>query len=157
MHSPWALQDKMLRGMVCVPRKHTENAETHMIRWARLLRNCRTKHQLLHGDKAYFWCGRAARMTVTDPRETKSIVHAQKHGVAAETEAGSGFTMPRSSLHGQEVAVAQCVGTEWPNVAQDRTVWRSKIDEMTWWKMADLLCIDLEFRCQRLYVKQQHV
>ena len=42
-----------------------------------------------------------------------------------------------------EQAVAQCVGTEWVNVAQDRVAWRAKVDAMIKWrkqKMADRNC-----------------
>ena len=36
-----AIQDTMLRRMIYVPRRTTETAEAHMIRWSRLLHNCR--------------------------------------------------------------------------------------------------------------------
>ena len=35
-----AVQDRMLRKLIRVPRLPDESAETHMTRWARLLRNC---------------------------------------------------------------------------------------------------------------------
>ena len=40
----------------------------------------------------------------------------------------------------REQAVAQCLGTDWTNVAQDRMGWRAKMDAMIKWrkqKMAD--------------------
>ena len=63
-----AVQDRMLRKMIYVPRFSEEGAESHMIRWSRLTRNCRTKHTLPHGDETYFaqyfsWCGHIARIT----------------------------------------------------------------------------------------------
>ena len=55
----------MLRKMINVPRLPDESAETHMARWARLLRNSRGKHKFLHGDETSFassfsWCGHVA-------------------------------------------------------------------------------------------------
>ena len=50
-----------------------------MIRWSKLLHNCRTKHKILHVDGMYFasyfsWCGHVARLEITDPqRETSRI------------------------------------------------------------------------------------
>ena len=46
-----AVQDGMLGKMIYVPRLPGESAETHMTRWARLLRNCRAKHNFQHGDE----------------------------------------------------------------------------------------------------------
>ena len=39
--------------------------------------------------------------------------------------------------------MAQCVGTEWVKVAQDRAAWRAKMDAIIKWskqKMADRKC-----------------
>ena len=49
-----AIQDKMLKRMIYVPRSPTETPEAHMIRWSKLLHNCRRKHKILHGDEMYF-------------------------------------------------------------------------------------------------------
>ena len=49
-----AVQDRTLRKMIYVPRLPDKSAETHMTRWARLLRNCRAKQKSPHGDDAYF-------------------------------------------------------------------------------------------------------
>ena len=74
-----AIQDKMLRRMICVPRHTIETPEAHMIRWSKLPHNCRRKHKILHGDETYFasyfsWCGHVARLTKVDPqRETSRI------------------------------------------------------------------------------------
>ena len=54
----------------------TETLEARMIRWSKLLHNCRRKHKILHYDEMYFasyfsWCGHVARLTKADPqRET---------------------------------------------------------------------------------------
>ena len=75
-----AIQYKMLRRMIYVPRKPTETPEAHMTRWSKLLHNCRKKHKIFHGDEMYFasylsWCGHVARLTTADPlRETRRIV-----------------------------------------------------------------------------------
>ena len=63
----------------CVPRCSTETPEAHMIRWSKLLHNCRGKHKILHGEETYFEssfasCGHVARLTKTDlQRETSRI------------------------------------------------------------------------------------
>ena len=67
-----AIQDKMLRKIIYVPRRPTETADAHVIRWSKLLHNCRAKHKLLHGDEMYFanyssWCGHVARVTKNGP------------------------------------------------------------------------------------------
>ena len=41
-----AIQDKMLRRMIYVPRNPTETLEAHMTRWAKLLQNCRKTQNL---------------------------------------------------------------------------------------------------------------
>ena len=43
--------------------------------------------------------------------------------------------------------MAQCLGFEWVNVAQNSTVWRSKLEEMIIWikqKMVDRRCVEIE-------------
>ena len=67
-----AIPDKMLRRMIFVPGSATETPGTHMIRWSKLLHNCRAKHKISHGDEMYFasyfsWCGHVARLTKVDP------------------------------------------------------------------------------------------
>ena len=75
-----AVQDRTLRKMLYVPRLPAESAETHMTRWARLLRNRRAEHKLPHGDETYFanyfsWCGHIARITTRDlKRETSNLL-----------------------------------------------------------------------------------
>ena len=74
-----AVQDRMLRKMIHVPRLPDGSAETHMTRWARLLRNCRAKHKFPHVDETSFAsnfsrCGHIARITARDPkRETSNL------------------------------------------------------------------------------------
>ena len=82
-----AVQDRMLRKMIYVPRRPEESAESHMTRWARPLRNCRAKHKFPHGDETYFasyfsWCGHVARVTTRDPRRETSTLFVNKtwHG-----------------------------------------------------------------------------
>ena len=74
---PRAVQDRILKRMIYVPRLPDENAGTHMTRWARLLRTCRAKHKLPHGDEVHFasffsWCGHIARITMRDPKSETS-------------------------------------------------------------------------------------
>ena len=43
--------------------------------------------------------------------------------------------------------MAQCVGDEWVNIAQNSTVWRSKLEEMINWKKTenvDRTCVEKE-------------
>ena len=49
-----AVQDHMLRKMMYVPRSPEESTESHMTRWSRLVRNCGTKHKIMHGDETLF-------------------------------------------------------------------------------------------------------
>ena len=136
-----ALQDKMLHSLNYVPRKPMENAG--------LLRNRRAKHKLPDGDEAYFgsyfsWCGHVVpHDTDRSDARKKSIFHAQKHGVAAETEAGSGLTMPRWSRQWHSVLARN--GQRWHRIghcdAQRLTKWLKWKKQ----KMADRSCIDLEF------------
>ena len=78
-----AVQDRMLRKMIYVPRRPKESAESHMTRWARLLRNCMAKHKFFHGDGTYFasffsWCAHVARITTRDPTRETSKLFLQK-------------------------------------------------------------------------------
>ena len=74
-----ATQDKMPRRMIHVPGRPTETFEAHLIRWSKLLHNCRAKHIILHCGEMYFasyfsGCGHVSRLTKTDPqRETSHI------------------------------------------------------------------------------------
>ena len=102
-----AVQDRMLRKMIYVPRLPDESAETHMTRWARLLRNCRAKHKLQHGNEIYFacnfsWCGHIARITRSE-KGNKQFIFAQKYDVASEFEEGSGLAMSWTSLQSLEL------------------------------------------------------
>ena len=71
-----AVQHRMLRTIIYLPRCPEKSAESHMVLWSRLIRNCRAKHKVLHGDVTYFaryfsWCGHIARITTRDlGRET---------------------------------------------------------------------------------------
>ena len=123
----WAIQDKMLRIMIRVPRRPTETAEAPMIRWSRLLHNCRAKHTLLHG------CRHVARVTNMDPKRATSRIFTLKNMEwlrRLKKELGSQCHGRRFRQWRWEQAVAQCVGTEWVKVAQDRAAWRAKMDAM---------------------------
>ena len=121
--------------MTCVPRSPTETAEAHMIRWSRLLHNCRAKHKLLRGDElkfaSYFsWCGHVARVTKKWARNVKRVrIFTLKNMEWLRTlknELGSQYHGRRFRVWRWEQAAAQCVGTEWVKVAQDRMVWRAE-------------------------------
>ena len=104
-----AVQDRMMRKMVHVPRLPDESAETHMTRRARLLRNCRAKHKLRYGDEIFFasyfsWCGHIARITTRDPKRETSNIFARKYDVASEHDEGTGLAMSWTSLQSLEVA-----------------------------------------------------
>ena len=45
---------------------------------------------------------------------------------------------PRFMVWRWEQAVAQCVGTDWTNVAQDRMGWRAKMDAMIKWRKQNM-------------------
>ena len=78
-----AVQDRMLRKTIYVPRLPDESAETHMTRWARLLRNYRAKHKFPHGDEtyfaSYFSCGHIAHITMRDPKRDTSKLYLHKN------------------------------------------------------------------------------
>ena len=64
------------RKMIYVRRFLDECADTHMTRWARLLRFCRAKHKLPRCDEIYFvsyfsWCGHIARITTRNLKGEK--------------------------------------------------------------------------------------
>ena len=106
-----AKKDKMLRRM--------------MIRWSKLLHNCRAKDKILHGDEMYFasyfsWCGHVARLTKMDPqRETSCIFMLKMDWLRnLKKELGSQCHGRRFRVWRWEQAVAQCVGTEWVKVAR---------------------------------------
>ena len=62
----------------------------------------------------------------SEKRETS--IFCTKYDVASEPEEGTGLAMSWTSRW--EQALAQCLGYEWVNVAQNSTVWRSKLEEM---------------------------
>ena len=134
-----AVQDRMLRWIIHVPRLPDDSAETHMTRWARALRNCKAKHKLPHGDEIFFasyfsWCGHIARMTRDPNRETSNLFLHRKYDVASELEEGTVLATSRTSLQSLEVGAGRVV-----KVAQNSTVWRNKLEEMInrkntkWW------------------------
>ena len=137
-----ATQDKFLRRMTYVPRRSTETPEAHMIRWSKLLHSCRRKHKTLHGDEMYFasyfsWCGNAARLTKADPQRETSRIFMMKNMVwlrNLKKELGSQCHGRRCRVWRSEQAVAQCVGTDWTNVAHDRMGWRTKMNAMMKWR-----------------------
>ena len=71
-----AVQDRMLDKMIFAPRRSEDSAESHMTRWARLLRNCNAKNKFPHGAKTHFagyfsLCGHIAGITTRgSKRET---------------------------------------------------------------------------------------
>ena len=152
-----AVQDRMLRRMIYVPRLPDDSAETPMTRWARLLRNCRKKHKILHGDETYFasyfsWCGHIARITTRDPRrETITPFVKQNTNMAwlgnLKKELGTQCHGRRFRVWRWEQAVVQCLGDEWVKVAQNNIVWRSKLEEIInrkKRKMVDRTCVEIE-------------
>ena len=161
-----AIQDKMLRRMVFVPRLPTETAEAHMTRWSKLLHNCRAKHKILHRDEVYFascfsWCGHVARVTTMDPQRETSPTFTLKNMEwlrNLKKELGSQCHGRRFRVWRWKQAVAQCVATEWVKVALYRAAWRAKMDAMGKWrkqKMANRKCrydCPLTASC----LKQQH-
>ena len=140
-----AVQDRMMRKMIYVPRLRGE--ETHMTRWARLLRNCRAKHKLPHGDEIYFAsyfsrCGHIARIMTRDPKRETSKLFLNKNMMwlqSLKKELGSQCHGRRFRVWRWEQAVAQCIGCEWVHVDQNSTVWRSKLDEMINWKQHEMV------------------
>ena len=136
-----AVQDHMLRKVICVPRCPEEFSESHMVRWSRLLRNCRATHKFLHGDETYFaqyfsWCGHIARITTRDPGRETSKMYMNKN-IAwlrdLNKELGTQCHGRRFRVWTWELAVAQCFGEKWVEKARSNTGWRAKQEEMTCW------------------------
>ena len=121
-----AVQGRMLRKMIYVPRPLVESAETHMTRWARLLRNCRAKHKFPHGDETYFasyfsWCGHIARITTRDPKRETSKLFLHKNTAwlrSLKKEMGTQCHGRRFRVWRWEQAVVQRLGEEWGKTAQ---------------------------------------
>ena len=91
-----AVQDHMLRKMIYVPRSPEESTESHMTRWSRLLRNCRTMRKIMHGDETYFAYCTAGHMRPC--KRDKQDVLEQNHDVVAQFEKGVGYTMSWSAF-----------------------------------------------------------
>ena len=131
-HLP-AVQDHMLRKMVYVPRSLEESAESHMTRWLRLLRNCRMKFKIMHGDETYFaqyfsWCGHIARLATRDPARVTSKMFWNKNMMwlsKLKEELGTKCHGRRFRVWRWEQAVAQCIGDSWTEKAQSNAGWRA--------------------------------
>ena len=124
------------RKMIHVPRRPEESAETHMTRWARLLRNCRAKHKFPHGDETYFasffsWSGHVARITI---RDICSCIKNMAWHRSLKKELGTQCHGRRFRVWRWEQPVVHCLGDEWAKLAQNSSVWRSKLEEMINWK-----------------------
>ena len=137
-----AVQDHLLRKMIYVPRSFEESTELHMTRWSRLLRNCRTKHKIMHGDETYFahyfsWCGHIARLATRDPaRETSNMfwnkIMMWLHNL--KKELGTQCHGRRFLVWRMEEAVAKCSGDNWIEKAQSNNGWRAKLTDVIGWK-----------------------
>ena len=125
-----AVQDRMLRKMIYARRRPKESAESHMTRWARLLRNCRAKQKFIHGDDTYFascfsWCGHIARIATRDSKREKGKLFLHRNMArlrCLKKELGTQCHGRRFRVWRWEQAVAQCLGDEWVNTAQNSTV-----------------------------------
>ena len=99
-----AVQDRMLRKKIYVARGNEESAKSHMIRWSRLIRNCRSKHKFLHGDETYSaqyfsWCAHIARISTRDPaRETSKMCMNKNIAWLHELKKGVGHAMSWTSF-----------------------------------------------------------
>ena len=71
-----AKQDRMLRKMIYVPRRPDESAESHMTRWARLLRNCRATYKFLHRQILLVVCAHCKNHDERSDEGNKQIVFA---------------------------------------------------------------------------------
>ena len=120
-----AVLDRMLRKMIYVARVNEESAESHMIRWSRLIRNCRTRHEFLHGAETHFaqyfsWCGQKGRIATRDPGREASKMYMNKN-IAwlrdLKKELGTQCHGRRFRVWRWEQAVAQCVGDMWTEKA----------------------------------------
>ena len=103
----------------------------------------------------FSWCGHVTRLRKVDPQRETSRIFMVKISTGNESylygenmeclqnskkELGSQCHGRRFRVWRWEHAVAECVGTDWTNVAQDRMEWRAKMDAMIKWrkqKMAD--------------------
>ena len=129
-----AVLDRMLRKMIYVPRPPDGSAETHMTRWARLLRNCRKNTNPHMATKLI---SPASSRTDHDERSEErwetSTLFLHKNVARLRNlkkELGTQCHGRRFRVWRCKQAVVQCLGDEWVNVAQNNAVWRSKLEEM---------------------------
>ena len=119
-----AVQDRMLRKMIHVPRRPEDSAESHMTRWARLLRYCRAKYKFPHSDETYFasnfsWCGHIARITTRDSKRKTGKLFLYENMAwlrSLKKEMGTHCHGSRFRVWRWEQAVAQCMvmsGSTW--------------------------------------------
>ena len=133
-----AVQDHMLRKMIYVPRSSEESTESYMARWSRLLRNCRSKHKILHGDETCFaeyfsWCRHNARLATRDPARETSKMFLNENMTCLRNlkeELGTQCHGRRFRVWRWEQAAAQCIGDDWTVQAQSTTGWRANPGEM---------------------------
>ena len=141
--------------MIYVPRSSEVSADSHMVRWSRLLRNCRDKHEFLHGDDTSFarylsWCGHIARITTRDPGRETSRMYVNRNIALLrdlKKELGTQCHGRRFRVSRWEQAVAQCIGEKGVYKAQSNTGWRAKQEEMIAWikqKLEDRKCVAME-------------
>ena len=134
-----AVLDRMLRKMIYVARGNEESEESHMIRWSSLIRNCRTRHEFLHGDETHFaqyfsWCGQEQEMRreILEERQVKCMY--MNKNIAwlrdKKKDLGTQCRGRRFRVWRWEQAVAQCVGDKWTEKTQKNTGWREKQEEM---------------------------
>ena len=102
-----AFQDKMLRRMIYVLRRSTETTEAHMISWWKLMHNCRGKYK---------------RLTKSDPQRKASRIFMKNLWNLNKVLGCREWRW--------EQVVAQCLGTDWTNVTQDRMGWKNKMHAM---------------------------
>ena len=163
MHSPTSNPRQDVETNENVPGRTTETPEAHMVRWSKLLHGCRGTHKILHGDDMYFAsyfssCGHVARLTKVDPQRETSRIYIPNYMEwlrSLKKELGSQCHGRRFRVLRWEQAVAQCVGTDWTNVAQDRMEWRAKMDAMIKWRTQK----NGGSKCQshRMTIHQPHV
>ena len=100
--------------MIYVPRSSEVSAGSHIVRWSRLVRNCRYKHKFPHGDDISFaryfsWCGRIARITTRDPgRETSRMYMNKNIAFSSGFEKGIGYSMSWTTLSCLEMGAGLC-------------------------------------------------
>ena len=105
-----AVQENMLGRMIYVPRSRTETPEAHLIRWSKLLHNCRAKLKILHGDEMYFasyfsWCAHVAQLSKVDPQRVTSRIYTLKK---MEWLGNLQNPMSWTSAQGVEMKAARC-------------------------------------------------